>query len=289
MKLIDLLKFGQGRLKIVSTSPDLDSEILASFALKKDRSYILSHPEVSIEHKDELLLKKLISRREKGEPVAYITNSKEFYSLDFFVDKNVLIPRPETEMLVELALEEIKNLLNKKKQIRIADICTGSGCIGISIANSLQPSAASKIEILLSDISEKALQIARKNKNRIIKSAKNIYISFVKSDLFENIQGKFDLIVSNPPYIPTSRINSLDQGIKNFEPREALDGGREGLEVIYHLVYDSRSHLSKGGVLIFEMDDSHSEILPEYFKKSGLKYKFYKDYSGVFRFCKITY
>lgn len=187
----------------------------------------------------------------QGKPLQYITNSQGFYGLDFYVDENVLIPQPDTEILVE----EIVNISKNKK--KILDICTGSGAIAIAIAKNTDS------EIQASDISWEALEIAKKNAiNHDVK------IEWIQSDLFENIEGKFDVIVSNPPYIETKTISTLSPEVKN-EPFLALDGGEDGLEFYRVLTQEAKRYLVSGGILAVEIGYNQKEKVMQLFEKAG--------------------
>ena len=294
MTISKLLQKGQEILKHDSQTPELDSEILLCFTLSTTKAHIYTYPEKNVHWKQEKKFLEFVNRRKKGAPIAYITKTKEFYSIPFYVDSNVLIPRPETEQLVDLALEEIRKKLKKnKKSIRLIDVGTGCGNIGISIAHSTIKELRMKNEelrIVMADISQEALKIARKNYRRLIGETKNIEVSFVKADLLKGLKGCFDIIVSNPPYIPKGQIDLLDPSVKNFEPRLSLNGGRGGMVVIQRLIDDSLQRLCEGGVLMFEMHEKHPNAI-KYFvqeKYSEFKVKFEKDCFKSWRFSVIS-
>ena len=217
MKLIELLNYGKSYLKDVDEG-SLKAKILLEYILKVEREYIITHYEDIVSETQITLYQSKLEELKRGKPIQYITNHQEFMKLDFYVDENVLIPQPDTEILVEKVIEILKN---KKNTCSVLDMCTGSGAIGISIAKYIP-----KADVYVSDISRPALKIAQKNalKNEV----KNIH--FVLSDGFNNINKKdFDIIVSNPPYIETDIINDLPEEVKH-EPHLALDGGRDGLD-----------------------------------------------------------
>lgn len=193
-----------------------------------------------------------LKRRISGEPFAYIVGEKEFMKLKFIVNKNVLIPREDTEILV---LEAIKQC--KKK---ILDLCTGSGCIAISLSKYLQ-----NAEIDASDINARTLSVAKKN--AVLNDAK---VNFIKSDLFENIQDKYEMIVSNPPYIRTSDIKELQREVKN-EPMRALDGGESGLKFYDKILKEAKEYLTDDGVILFEIGFDQAEDVMELAKKYNYK------------------
>lgn len=200
-------------------------------------------------------------------PVEYITGNVNFLSRDFIVDKNVLIPRIETEELIKLILEKLKN------NFRILDMGTGSGAIGIT----LQLEAIKKqiqVEIILCDISLNALRVAEANIDRLVGNNKKI--SLIRSDLFIKIplDIKFDIIVANLPYIPNSRMNDLDESVRNFEPHLALNGGEKGLEIIEKFLVSALNYLNKSGYIFLEIDESQTlEDFHNIFSQRKLAYK----------------
>jgi release factor glutamine methyltransferase len=222
-------------------SAKLDAEVLLAFCLKLDRLEFLKNPEMQINKAQLADFKKLVSRRLKWEPVAYITGRKEFWSFILEVNKDVLIPRPDTEILVEEAL----NVCRTFKQPRILDIGTGSGAIVLALAKEL-----SGATIVATDISSAALATAEKN---AISLGMTKQIEFFQGDLFEPVKGLFDIIVSNPPYISAVEYQELPAGVKDYEPREALWAGQTGLEFYEKLIYQSKNHLSKNSWLLLEI------------------------------------
>lgn len=292
MTISKLLQKGQEILEHDSQTPELDSEILLCFTLRTSKAHIYTYPEKNVHWKQEKKFLELVNKRKKGAPIAYIIKTKEFYSLPFYVDSNVLIPRPETEQLVDLALEEIRKKMNKKS-IRLIDVGTGCGNIGISIAHSIIKELRIKneeLKIVMSDISEDALKVARKNYKRLIGESRIIEVSFVKADLLQGLKGCFDIIVSNPPYIPKGQIDLLDPSVKNYEPRLSLNGGRGGMVVIERLIDNSLKRLCKGGVLMFEMHEKHPNAI-KYFvqeKYPEFRVKFEKDCFDSWRFAVIS-
>jgi len=225
----------------------LDAEVLLAFCLKCDRLEFLKNPDLKINKIKLSQYTKLVDRRLKYEPVAYITGHKEFWSFTLEVNKDVLIPRPDTEIIVEEALAVGKNIIAP----RIADIGTGSGAIALALAKEL-PEA----EIIATDISPAALKIAKKNA-RNLQLEKNI--EFFKGDLFAPVKGLFDIIVSNPPYISAVEYEELPHGVKDFEPRIALLAGQTGVEFYEKLIYQSLSYLKKGGWLLMEIGAPQAE------------------------------
>lgn len=218
-------------------------------------------------------------------PVEYLVGKAVFRSLDFFVTTDTLIPRIETEQLVDLALENITHNFTSSKKIIIADICTGSGCIGISLATELLK-AKYDFHLYMSDISQEALKIAKKNYQNLL--PKNLeQVTFIESDLYSNYPKNIniDLVITNPPYIPTNRINNLDNSVKNYEPIIALDGGSDGTKFINSII-DSLPVFQKRINAIIEIDDSHN--LGHIKKSESYKLSLIKDTFGVNRFLSLN-
>ena len=241
MNTLKLINEGSYKLKQSDIiSHQLDSEILLSKVLNKTRENLLINLEQNIDGKHVKKFEKLILRRSLDEPVAYILKKKEFWSKTFVINNDTLIPRPETELMVEKLV-----CIYKKKKINILDIGTGSGCILISLLSELKQSNCIGI-----DISKKTIKIAIKNSKK--NNQKN-NIKFLNRSLSNFYNKKFDLIVSNPPYIRTRDIKNLDNSIKYYEPKIALDGGNDGLDVIKKVIYKSKEILKVNGLLALEI------------------------------------
>ena len=241
MNTLKLINEGSYKLKQNDIiSHQLDSEILLSKVLNKTRENLLINLEQNIDGKNVKKFEKLILRRSLDEPIAYILKKKEFWSKTFVINNDTLIPRPETELMVEKLV-----CIYKKKKINILDIGTGSGCILISLLSELKQSNCIGI-----DISKKTIKIAIKNSKKI--NQKN-NIKFLNRSLSNFHHKKFDLIVSNPPYIRTRDIKNLDNSIKYYEPKIALDGGNDGLDVIKKVIYKSKEILKVNGLLALEI------------------------------------
>ena len=241
MNTLKLINEGSNKLKQNNIiSHQLDSEILLSKVLNKTRENLLINLEQNIDGKNVKKFEKLIRRRSLNEPIAYILKKKEFWSRNFEINNNTLIPRPETELMVEKLV-----YIYKQKKINILDIGTGSGCILISLLSELKQSNGIGI-----DISKKALKIAIKNSKKNNQKNK---IKFLNRSLSNFYHKKFDLIVSNPPYIRTRDIKNLDRSIKYYEPKIALDGGNDGLDVIKKVIYKSKEILKVNGLLALEI------------------------------------
>ena len=222
-------------------SYNLDTEILLSSILKVDRAQLLLNLDKRVENKEKRFFFKLIQRRSKNEPIAYITGYKEFWKSKFKVNKNVLIPRPDTETIIEQVLKE----LDKNSSKKILDIGTGSGCIIISILNERKKCSGVGI-----DISKNAVKLAKYNAK--IQHIDN-RIKFLNSDIDNFYGDKYDLIISNPPYIEQYKINGLEKDIKYHEPKVALDGGIDGFSKIKLIIEKSSTLIKKKGKLFLEL------------------------------------
>ena len=224
------------------TEPRREAGSLLAFALQKDRTFLITHNDYELSGDEEARFQAVLERRARREPLQYITGRQEFYGLDFVVSPDVLIPRPETEMIVEQAIE----ILGARESARFCEVGTGSGCISVSILHNVK--AASAIGL---DVSEKALEITRKNaENHKILGRFDLKISDVFDALTDE---KFDLIVSNPPYIPQADIENLQPEVRDFEPLNALTDGAGGLSIIEKIVSGAPRFLKPGGFLLMEI------------------------------------
>ena len=274
MTIREALKEGTSLLEN-SENPGLDAALLLAEILKVKRASLLIMGKSLISQEDKNLYIKLLKRRNEGECIAYILGKKEFYGLDFYISPAVLVPRPDTETLVEMALEIIKRKekKEKKKKVKVLDLCTGSGAVGIALKYEIP-----ELEVWASDISPEALAVAQENCSR-----HKVQIQLINSDLFASIKGKFDLIVSNPPYIASEEIKNLVIEVQR-EPLLALDGGKDGLEIILRIIKEAMNHLIPCGTLLMEADPEQMESIKNEMEKQGFKEcRTYKDLSGQFR------
>jgi len=276
------LKVLSAKIHKISNVPQLEAEILVSFALGKPKEFLFSHPELELSTKSEKKLKSLLKRRLKHEPISYITGKKEFFGLGFQVNKSTLVPRPESEHLVEVAVDEIKRIIevnrsNKvRKKVLVHELATGSGAIIISLANELKNLSGTVYSA--SDISVEAIKIAKKNSKNLLGNTK---VSFRKLDILKSKKiPRADIIISNPPYIPTSKIKSLEQEVRDFEPKIALDGGKDGLKFYQAILEKSAKSSPKALILELESENSRKieSLAQKYFPDGQIN--LIKDLSG---------
>ena len=272
MNVFETIKAGSNLLKKNNISSHiLDSEILLSKTLNISRENILVNLDKKISKKNITIFEKYIKRRSKNEPIAYILGEKEFWSKKFKINKGALIPRPETELLVDKLIE-----MYKEKKITILDIGTGSGCIILSLLSSLKKSTGVGV-----DISKKAIFIAKNNALRHNLSSR---VSFYNKSLESVFGRKFDLIVSNPPYIERKHIKNLSEDIKNYEPRMALDGGNDGLDLIKKVIYKSKNILKIKGMLALEIGNEQIKKVSKILTDNNFRVKYVvKDYKNNVR------
>jgi release factor glutamine methyltransferase len=257
-----------------SPSPRLDAEVLLMRFLKTDRLELLTHPERSLTEREAAGFARWVERRRRGEPVAYIVGEKEFWSLVFHVSREVLIPRPETECLIEEVLERYGR---ETGGLRIIDIGTGSGAIGIALARELPAS-----RVVATDISQGALEVASLN---AVAHGVADRMEFLHGDLFASAPGTFDLIASNPPYIPDEIYPLLPAGIREFEPRQALIAGPDGTAFHREIIREGAHRLKAGGWIFLEIGDGQKELVEALFRDEGIydTIRFRKDYGGIDR------
>jgi len=255
MNISELVKAGTRVLSDSSDSPRLDAELLLGVVLRKSRTQLITYGDEAVGREDEQLFEELLAKRLQGQPVAHITGSREFWSIPFKVSSATLVPRPETELLVEQALSHIPI----DEAVRVLDLGTGSGAIIIAIATE-RPHA----ELHATDVSEAALTIARNNGSRC-----DTKISWHCGSWYAPFHNEcFDIIVSNPPYIGTDETGVLDPELK-FEPKQALYSGRDGLDDIRLIVSQAPAHLNPDGRLLLEHGYGQGEAVREIFAAHG--------------------
>ena len=270
MKIKELINYGKNFLSKNNIDDSaIISKMLAEYILGLDRNKIIISEDKEVEENEKERYYLGLIEIVQGMPIQYITNKQEFMGLNFYVDENVLIPQPDTEILVE----EVINICKERKEnIKILDICTGSGAIGISVAKYIE-----NVKVILSDISTNALKVAKKN-TKVNKVEDKIEI--IESDMFENISNKFDIIVSNPPYIVTEVIKTLDKEVQN-EPNLALDGGEDGLDFYRILVKNAKEFLKPNGYLCMEIGYNQKEAVENLLEENNYKNIYSKkDLSG---------
>lgn len=262
----------------------LDARLLLEFVCDTDRSYLLVHGQEPVSEEKEKSYVNYIAKRAEHIPLQHLTGSQEFMGLSFLVNDNVLIPRQDTEILVEEVMRHLHDGMN------ILDVCTGSGCILLSLLHYSNDCKGVGL-----DISEKALETARQNKERL-----GLDAEFLESDLFGALEGnpglnslqvadgqddiKFDIIVSNPPYIETQVVETLSKEVKDHEPRQALDGGVDGLDFYKKIAKQAGRYLNRGGMLFFEIGYNQGEAVKQILEEHGYReIQLKKDFAGLDR------
>jgi len=288
MNLQNFFRESVDKLKKSSPSAELDCQVLFSFILKKDRGWLFAHPDFEINPENENKINELLNRRLEGEPIAYLTNNKEFYGLDFYVDKRVLIPRPESEWLVERSIKYLESCIKYKKLPKVLDLGTGTGNIIISVAKSPSSIHNPLTTFYASDISKEALDVARKNAKY-----HSVKINFIESDLFKNIDQdiKFNLIIANLPYVP-KKVDSeklIVDSIK-YEPQNAIFANNNGAEIIKRFLIEAKNYLTSNGQILIELDPRNAKIIKicaeDIFSSANLNLT--KDLAGFDRYLTVT-
>jgi release factor glutamine methyltransferase len=246
---------------IADVEADLDARLLAERLLGWDTAAFFTHAGDVAPPDFVNRYPLLIERRRNREPIAYISGVQEFWGLSFEVSPAVLIPRPETELIVELFIEQREHLAQRHGAIRVADACTGSGCLAVAIAH--EHAAA---QIVATDISAEALDVARRNADRHGVSDR---IAFCQADVLLGIAGDFDAIVANPPYIPDEAIAALQPEVRDHEPRVALAAGPDGLDVLRSLVTQSVDKLKPSGLLLFEFGFGQADAVRDMVRQTA--------------------
>ena len=258
MNIENILIEGTNTLKQSGVSnPQLDCQILLSNSINKDKKYIILNPKQILNDGQLSDFKSLIEKRKKGEPIAYLINKKEFWNNEFFVNKDVLIPRPDTELIVE----EVLKIYSKNTHLQVLDIGTGSGCILLSILKERKYFYGTGI-----DISKKSINVSKFNAKKL-----NLVnrIKFFHSSVDNFNAGKYDLIVSNPPYIELVSLKYLEKDIVNFEPKLALSGGFDGFSKIRKVINKANYLIKKNGKFILEIGFNQKNKVKEILKQEG--------------------
>ncbi len=281
----ELYDWGRGELKSAGISEaELDARLLLEYVCGTGRNHLLVHGDRLVDIQEQRNYENLIDRRKKRIPLQHLTGVQEFMGLAFQVNEHVLIPRQDTEILVEEALRNLHD------GMRVLDLCTGSGCILISLLH-----YSNDCEGVGTDISREALTVARQNGERLLGTSvfsgtqdsslcSGKSISFVQGDLFEKVEGKFDMIVSNPPYICREVIDTLMPEVREHEPLLALDGGEDGLAFYRRIMEECRAHLYGGGMLFLEIGYDQAGDVRQLMETAGfLEIHVTKDYGGLDR------
>lgn len=267
MTFQEALDLATAKLASISESAKLDAQLLICHACNTDQTKLITYPEKELSNKELTSFQSILTRRSQGEPLAYIKEKKEFRSLDFFVNEHVLIPRPETELLVEIALE----LISDKQAPHILDLGTGSGAIAVAIAKQRNDCI-----VVATDISQQALEVAKMNANK-----HKVSTNFIHSDWYENLANqKFDVIVCNPPYVDKEDPH-LHQHVTQYEPNEAVISKKNGLQDLVRVISSAQEYLSLHGYLIVEHGFQQARQVKKLFKQYGFnQVVLYKDLAG---------
>lgn len=236
----------------------IDARLLLEFVCHTDRNYLYAHGDEQINDIMSQMYELCINKRAQHIPLQHITGQQEFMGLNFFVNENVLIPRQDTEVLVEEAMLHIED------GGAMLDLCTGSGCVLISVAR-----YKNDLTTIGADISPKALEVAKRNADNLLNTDNCQKPVFIESNLFDNIDGKFDIITANPPYIKTEVIESLEKEVKEHDPMLALDGGEDGLDLIKRIVEKAPEYLVEGGWLLLEIGYDQGDDCKKLFNQRG--------------------
>ena len=270
MNIENALNYGIGILKTSKIpNPQLDSEILLSKSLNKDKKHIILNTKEILSSKQFNNFNSFIERRKKGEPIAYLINKKEFWKDEFYVNKDVLIPRPDTELIIEQVLK----IYSKESQLQILDIGTGSGCILLSILKERPSFNGTGI-----DISKKSINVSKFNAKQLNLTNR---AKFFQSSVDNFKIGKYDLVVSNPPYIKLLSLKYLEKDVVSFEPKLALSGGLDGFSKIRNVIKKTKTLIKKNGKFILEIGFNQKNKVKEILKKEGFYInKSIKDYGN---------
>lgn len=281
MTIFEAKKFIAKKIEKISQTPFLDAEIFLQNILGKDKTFILMNKNLVLEKSQEKKIVEWTRAREQGLAVAYIVGKKEFFGYDFFVNQNVLLPKPDTEILVARAVEIISEKIsaNKNSILTVCDMCTGSGCVALSVLRTLADDERVPLECLptftLVDISRGALDVAKKNAETLLRGAEISRVKFVQSNLFEAVPFSFDVILANPPYVPHEEARALLADGRG-DPLLALDGDissngdfsgtNDGLEVARRLALEAKSRLSLNGIFLMETGEYNADAAAEFLR-----------------------
>jgi len=273
MTILEAIRYGIQNIS--SDTPQLDAEVLLSSVLEKDRLYLIIHRDDILDNEALERYKEYVERRKKGEPVAYIINKKEFYGYEFYVEKGVLIPRPDTEILVE---EVIKRSGEYENPV-IVDVGCGSGAISVTLAKEIKGS-----RVFALDLMDIPIKVTKINAKRLGVEDR---VQVIRSDIFENLnkelEGNVDIIVSNPPYIRDEVIPTLMTDVKDYEPYEALSGGEDGLIFYRRIAQEALKYLKRDGLIAFEIGFDQREALFNILSRDYKNIECIKDLAGLDR------
>jgi len=267
VNLSQLYKSFCDSFKDISDSPASDAKILICHCIEITQTHLALYGDEEVPEDKLKELEKLRQARLEGQPVAYLTGERGFYECIFKVSPDTLIPRADTETLVEEAIADITELCEEQQEVKILDLCCGTGCIGISVAKVLSE-CFDKVSLTLADVSQKAMAVCKENAKDLIEED-NIETSLVIGNLFENIKDRsFDAILSNPPYIASAVIPTLEKQVQ-FEPKLALDGGKDGLDFVRQIANQAKDHLRAGGLLEMEIGYDQAKDSISILEKAG--------------------
>jgi release factor glutamine methyltransferase len=288
MKIREMIAEGTRMLKATGIEcAESDARLLAQYVLKTDYTGLMLKLMDEVDEADRIAFNTCIFKRGTHYPCQYIIGSQEFMGYEFDVAQYVLIPRPETEILVETALDIAGKMGDGNDQsagLRVLDMGCGSGCIGISFKLCRQKKGYTNDTVTLADISDKALALTKKNSKKL-----DAEVDIVKTDLFENIDGKYDMILSNPPYIRSGDVKTIMKDVRLYEPKLALDGHEDGLYFYKRIIKDAREYLNENGVIIFEIGYDQAEDIRSLLVESGYTdIEVIKDYAGFDRIVSAT-
>lgn len=282
-------------LEIQKEFPSLSFQDLIKileFVKKSSKEKLLATRKISISTQDIKKITSITERIKNNEPIDYIFGYKYFYYHKFIVSQDVLIPRPETELLVDHAVKLISN--QKQESINILEVGTGSGCISISILTALnmqnQELNNKTVTIHATDISTKALKVATKNAISLLDETTRHSLKLIEADILpKGTKTKFDVIISNPPYIPSHLIKQLDKSVRNYEPRTALDGGQNGIDFYRTIIERTKANQRANTIFLFEVDEASLTALKTYLDSQNSKYKVYNDFRNHPRIMRIYF